>query len=365
VEETYAQALELFRRTGESLPQLDLQWVGLGSYFIIGAQFGPARALAEQLLVLGQRQANPVLSTQGYRMLAAISIHQGDIAGALEHRGQALRLMESLGKPEGASDKKRLALAYERVDDLLLLCFTHLLRAQCREAWQRGHEVLELTRKLGHPAILAHALTHIAGACQLSRDVACTARWAHESLTVAAGSRFQPLMAGTQALRDWASVKLEGTPERLDALRRSIEVARKLGARAFMPYFLHLLADACLELGQVPEGLSTVDEALKTAQESGARLFEAELYRLQGELLRAAGNEVEARHSLLEARVVARRQQAVLFELRATVALARHLRDAGHPEEARRRLERIRGRVEPDVELADLRDSHGLLEAPA
>ena len=90
-----------------------------------------------------------------------------------------------------------------------------------------------------------------------------------------------------------------------------------------MPYFLTLLARACLVAAEPRRGLETVTTALLDAQRTGARYMESELQRLRGELLMTSGagaEDIEA--ALCLARAIARRQSAAALELRAVRALA-------------------------------------------
>jgi class 3 adenylate cyclase len=357
VARAYERALELLQEGGEGLLALDLLSMGVSAYFIESARFENAYVLAGRLLALGRRQQQPRLVAQGYRLLALLRYYEGALHKALEYREQALRIMEPHPGPWTPDDSIPVD---EWVDDLSIPCFVHLLQARPALSRRFGHEMLELIRGPG-PSSRGVALVFLAAACQLRGEVACTLEWAEECMAVATGMMFQPLLAFSGGLRGWALCRLGRTQEGVEALRHGIELMRKLGARVLMPYCLYLLADVYALLGQVEQGLSAVREALVIIEETGARVFEAELHRLQGELLRMAGREGDALRCLLRASVVAHRQRAWLFELRARVALARQLRDTGHPDAARRGLERLCGRLAPDLELAELQEARTLL----
>ncbi|OJT26552.1 hypothetical protein BO221_00460 [Archangium sp. Cb G35] len=357
VARAYTRAVELLQEDGDALPALVLS-MGVSAYFIESARFENAYALTHRLLELGQRQREPRLMAQGYRLLSILCFYEGALDKALEHREQAVRLMEP--RPAAPRALKDSISVDEWMDDLSIPCFVHLLQARPELSQRFSQEMLELIRGPG-PSARGAALVFLSAACQLRGEVACALRWAEEGMAVATGMVFQPLLAFTGALRGWALCKLGQTREGAEALLHGMELMRELGARVLLPYYLYLLADVCVLLGRVEQGLAAAGEALALIEETGVRVFEAELHRLQGALLRMAGREGDAMRSLLRAAVVAHRQRAWLFELRARVALARQLRDTGHPEAARRGLERMCGRVAPDLELAELQEARALL----
>ncbi len=357
VEQTYGRAQELLRLRGESLPELDLLCLGLGTYLLMGARFEKAHELAGQLLVLGQKRRNPSLVSQGYRLLASLCFFEGELDRAREYSEQAVRLGPRLEMGQALLEDSQVD---EWVADLVLHCLVHLLQVRPRESQRFSRELIEVVRGQAHSS-RGTALVYLSAACQLRGEVPGTLEWAEACAAVATRDVFPPLMAFSKGLQGWALCRLGRTREGLEALRAGIGMMRKLGARVRLPYYLYLLSDVSLLLGQVEEGLAQVREALGLVGETRARLFESELHRLQGELLRAAGKEADARLSLLRAVAVAHRQRAWLFELRARVALARQLRDTGHREVARRGLERLCGRFAPDLELPELQEARALL----
>jgi serine/threonine protein kinase/tetratricopeptide (TPR) repeat protein len=361
VDETYARAMELFRQHGQALPQLELLWLGLGSCYTMTARFAEAEGLATQVIDLGQQRRDPRLSSYGHRQRAIISLYQGDAGRCREELGEAVRLSAYQERPRWGFTEK--LWVYEQVDDLVLRYLLSTLQGQLREADQWGHEIQGLIRGLPHAATVASGMTYLAAGCLLRRDVQGTLEWSGQGSAVAAGPSFQPLIAATRGMYGWALVQTGRVTEGLQALQSSTELLRRLDARAFLPYFLGLLAEARLSSGQVREAQGAVEEALRIIEETGARLYEAGLHVLRGELAWRSGEVERARHAFLRAVAVARRQHAVLFELRATVRLGHLLRELGRPRGVRRRLECLLARFEPGVELVDLQEARALLSA--
>jgi predicted ATPase len=122
----------------------------------------------------------------------------------------------------------------------------------------------------------------------------------------------------------------------LNRLRGAIESFQETGARIRLPYYLGLLADACLRAGDIEAGLQVTEEALSRAREMNERWWDAELYRLRAETMQATfapPEEVEA--VLIRALEIARAQQARSLELRAANTLARLWAGSGRSAAAR------------------------------
>ncbi|HSE92003.1 MAG TPA: hypothetical protein VLF19_01760 [Methylomirabilota bacterium] len=148
-------------------------------------------------------------------------------------------------------------------------------------------------------------------------------------------------------------------------IRRGLGAYGSTGAHLFVPYFLSLLARACLKTGQAREGLRVIGEALEKARATGELVWEAELVRLEGELhLAASPHDVAgARDRFCRAIEIARRQGARSWELRAASSLARlHIAD-GRRDEARRAVGGVYDSFTEGFDTADLRDAKAFLEA--
>lgn len=131
-----------------------------------------------------------------------------------------------------------------------------------------------------------------------------------------------------------------------------------------MPYFLSLLARACLKTDQPHEGLRVIGDALERARTTGERVWEAELIRLEGELRLAASPDdaAEALDCFGRAIEIARRQAARSWELRAALSQARLLVAHGRRDEAGRTLAAVYNWFTEGLDTADLREAKALLD---
>jgi predicted ATPase len=139
---------------------------------------------------------------------------------------------------------------------------------------------------------------------------------------------------------------------------------RATGAELMRPYFLCLLAEACMATGRFDDGLSALAEALTAADEHKIRHYEAEMHRLKGELLLKQSNSKasDAQSCFQRAIAVARKQRGKSLELRATMSLSRLLDKQGRRDEARAMLAEIYGWFTEGFDTADLKDAKALLD---
>jgi predicted ATPase len=119
------------------------------------------------------------------------------------------------------------------------------------------------------------------------------------------------------------------------------------------PYFVGLLAEACLATGRLDDGLSALTPTRG-----------AEMHRLKGELLLRQDDSgiSEAPSCFQRAIEIAREQGAKSLELRATTSLARLLAKEGNRTEARTMLAEIYNWFTEGFDTADLKDAKALLD---
>ena len=92
-------------------------------------------------------------------------------------------------------------------------------------------------------------------------------------------------MAYATVLRGWAIAEQGRNEEGIAQIQEGLAASRATGAELLRPYFLCLLAEACMETGRLDDGLGASTEGLAAADEHENRSCEAETHRLKGELL--------------------------------------------------------------------------------
>ncbi|MFY0566547.1 protein kinase domain-containing protein [Archangium lansingense] len=363
LEQSYSRALELYRRMGQTSPQLVVLSARLTNILSARGRFQDLQELRGSLLALSQQVGDEALLAQVHRMEGMFALMSG---GRLDRAEEALertqRLMDSQGEPR----ERLLSLTWfdPRLDARLLLALTRTLLGHTREARWNGREALELMRARSYRAAFkGYVLMHLATVSALSHEVPRTLELAQESSSFSTSDSQRPVLGMAKGFLGWALVRSGQPQEGLETLREGLELMREMGIKLLLANYLALLADAHLMLGQVREGLTVVEEALGRVKMLGRSYYVAEIHRIRGELLRAAGQEDQALRCFLRARALAHRQRALLLELRATVSLGRQLRDLGCPERVRRRLERVASRMEPDPDSVDLQQAWELLDS--
>jgi predicted ATPase len=147
-------------------------------------------------------------------------------------------------------------------------------------------------------------------------------------------------------------------------LQQGIAAWRVTGARAWLPFYCTMQAEAFDLLGKAEDALQKLDEAQAAMEKTEERWWEAEIYRLRGVLLlqHSTTPQAEAETWLRRALNVARSQQAKSLELRAATSLARLWRDQGKCAEARDLLAPVYGWFTEGFDTSDLKDARTLLE---
>ena len=183
-------------------------------------------------------------------------------------------------------------------------------------------------------------------------------------IALSAEHGFTDWLALATILRGWAMAEQGRNEEGIAQIQEGLAAFRATGAELVRPYFLCLLAEACMETGRLDDGLSALTEALAAADEHEDRHYEAEMHRLKGELLlkQDDSNAAEAQSCFQRAIEIARKQSAKSLELRATMSLARLLAKQGRRDEARAMLAEIYDWFTEGFDTADLKDAKALLD---
>jgi predicted ATPase len=172
--------------------------------------------------------------------------------------------------------------------------------------------------------------------------------------------------AMASVIKGWVLTREGDLAEGMAQMRRGLADQLATGAELVRPYWLCLIAEACLETGAAREGLALVDEAEAAVEQTRERYWEAEIHRLRGRLLLAASEPAAPGSHSVEACYrraleVARRQGARSLELRAAVSLSRLWRAKGRQDEARELLAPLYEWFSEGLDMPDLREAAALL----
>jgi predicted ATPase len=231
------------------------------------------------------------------------------------------------------------------------------------QALRRSNEAFALAQALSHPFSLSFAGLFVLVLRQYLREGRAAQETAEGVIALSAEHGLIDQLVFATTLRGWAMAEQGRSEDGIAQLQEGLAASRATGAELLVPYYLCLLAEACMDTSRFDNGLSALAEALAAANEHENRFYEAEMHRLKGELLlrQNDSNGAEA-HSCFERAIeTARKQSAKSLELRATMSLARLLRDTGRREEARMMLAGIYHWFTEGFDTADLKDAKTLL----
>jgi predicted ATPase len=162
----------------------------------------------------------------------------------------------------------------------------------------------------------------------------------------------------------WLRVARDHDRTALSAMQDYLEQRSAMGTTFYQTYFLMLVADAHLRLGQADRAMAMAREGIARAERTGERLGLAALHRLAAAChLTGSDRDAAAAEAALQAAITdARAQGARMWELRASRDLARLWRDQGRRDEARALLAPVYGWFTEGLDTPDLRETKEILD---
>ncbi len=360
VEQNYARARQLADEVGAPVQQFQALW-GIWLVASHRASAGTAFELGRELLALAERHDDPALLLEGHHALWPVLVWLGSAGSARHHLDQGMALYDK-------ARHRSHAFVYGGHDPGVC----------CRKvaswaSWILGYPArgleesvasLRLARELDHPTSIIVALVWACVFRDLRREVHEVREHARALITLSTEHETAQWLAAGTIVEGSVHAELGGGAVAIAQIRRGLAAYGSTGAHLFVPYFLSLLARACLKTDQPHEGLRVIGDALERVRTTGERVWEAELIRLEGELrLAASPDEVaEALDCFGRAIEIARRQTARSWELRAASSQARLLVAHGRRDEAGRTLAALYNSFTEGLDTADLREAKALLD---
>jgi predicted ATPase len=351
------RAHSLCERVGETPQVFAIMW-GNFAYHIVRGDFRMCAVLAEKAIAFAERLNHPGILMEALFLRGITSLYRGDFSGArdtcadviaqFDDRERTASLAKLIGEDSGVTCRCYLSLA------LWQLGFAD-------QALELGRQTVDLGRSIDHLYSLEYALHHAGWLYQHCRLGTQTQVAAEEQVQIATEQGFLFWQA-TGTLYTAAGLLLQGRIERgLPLLEKGLQAYRATGAQLGLPYYLSMLADACMRVGRFAEAGNTLSEAIALADKNDERFQEAELYRLKGELLLAQSNDqVGAEEWFSRAIEIAEQQGSKAWKLRATTSLVRLWQKQGHREKAFTTLSSIYGAFTEGRGTPDLADAAAL-----
>jgi tetratricopeptide (TPR) repeat protein len=373
----YTRARELCRQLGDPKEVFQVLW-GLWAFYLLRAELGAAREIAEEFLPLAKRFSDPGLATRGHVAMQTTYFHLGEFVHSLEHFEKALLLYDPV----------------QHREDVVLYTVDLGVAMRCFAAWalwflgkpdqalQSTQEAASLARVISEPHTLCRAFLFGAVLHQLRRDSGLALEFAEAATAVSVEHNLKMYQNHAAMTRTWAMSDQGLKQISIKDIREGLAAREATHAELMRPQLLAQLAEALAKTGQPKEGLRILEDALAILHHRGERFYEAELYRLKGELLlmqgagrvlsrAAAGRKttegkstdfIQAEQCFHQSIQIARRQKAKSLELRASTSMARLYRDQGRRKEASDLLSAIYETFTEGFGTLDLREAKALLD---
>lgn len=360
VERTYARARALSEQCGTP-GQLFQSRYGLWRLHMLRAEYHTATRQGEELLELALRQENDAFLIAAHRALGATVFYRGQFRRSMEHVASVIAATSGT-----VGDSATLISDIYDVVDPRVTCHSYL----SWNLWMLGHpdqarkesqHAIQLAGHLNHPFSLALALSFATWLEQFRGNVQGVRDLATQALAHCQHHGFPFWTGWNQVLLGWATShdpELSATRDPVALINEGLANWKEKGSNLGRGYFLCLLAETHLRLGNWLPAMDALAQARTFAEENDERYWDAERHRLDGELLLLRGESPEAalkcfRQSLARAR----EQAAHALELRAAISLARCERQVGPDGTARTGLSAVlagftEGQDSPDVQAA-------------
>ena len=353
----YTRAHALCKHMGET-PQLIPVLLGLWRFYLLRAELGKARELAEQCLFLVQRVGDPARLIVAHDALGETLFFLGDFVRARTH----LELAVALYDPQ--KRRPHRALTDPGVSSLSILAGALWMLGYPEQAMRKSTDALRLAEALAHPHILASTLVINTHVLQLLQEVRTTQMQAASVVTLATDQGFPFWLAEATIFVGWARASIGHADEGRVQIQQGLATRQAIGLELTQPIYHSMLAEAHAHAGQPAAGLTVLAEALTRVENTGERWREADLYRLRGELLLAlsAENDRDAEFCFRQALAIAHQQDAKSLELRTATSLSRLWQQQGKRAEARALLAPIYAWFTEGFHTADLQAAQALLE---
>jgi predicted ATPase len=320
-------------------PYFPVLW-GSWVFNVVRANFQTAREFANRFQRLADDCGNTTLVAAGHFMMACTAFHVGKPAETRQEATAALAKYDPKNYP---------FLLHEYGPELGVFCECYLAHS----LWILGHpqqsrdrisSALTRARELGDPFSITLALVYSAMLHQFLGDASQSMSLAEEAAALCDEYGFSYYQAWPPIIKGWALATSGEALEGTLLIRKGIDGLRKIQSRIREPYYLGLLANACIAAGHVDESMAHIRDAFALVEQGGEIWAEPEIHRIKGDILQAQGDTRAAELSYQRAYSLAGRQDAAAFALRAAVSLGKMWTMQGKRAQSQKLLRELRVR---------------------
>ena len=355
-----ARARELCEQVGDTAQTVSVLGF-INSSYGIGGRYADAIEVGQQAGELALRAEEPLQVARARAMQGWVRVCMGEFDQARADLGPLISMfgLDLLSEPENH------AAAATSVQARAWMTLALWFLGHNDQAVAQSQDAVAAGRSLGD----AYSLTHVVGIAafglaRFRRDLPGCQRYLAGLSRLSEKRGFIFYQTTADFWRGWLRAVQGEVQEGLAEMRRSYEIMRRAGTRAFASIYGAYLGEICALAGEVGQGLGFIDDALATVAETGEQFFVPGLYRVRGKLqLRGDGDECMAEQSFRRAIEIARSQNGRSLELQGASSLARLWHRQGRVDEAHQILQGIYGWFTEGFDTADLDEAKALLDA--
>jgi tetratricopeptide (TPR) repeat protein len=266
---------------------------GLWNCYLVRGELQRVYDLADRLVVLAEKQGEPLLRALARRAQGTTLFFVGRFADAMVALDEGIAIDDAVAAWE---DPAHILLYTDRagVACRLYSAWALWFRGFPDDAVERMEAGLALSDRLAHPRSLAFARTWAAALHNFRREFDSADRRAKEAIETARKHSLSAWLGHASVCRGFALVGLGQEREAIVQLQSGLAAWNATGGRLVDTQWLGFFADAHIQAGQFDAALEALDRAAETAEATGECHYRAELYRLRGVVLAKTGDDGEA-----------------------------------------------------------------------
>lgn len=163
-----------------------------------------------------------------------------------------------------------------------------------------------------------------------------------------------------------AKVELGRTVDGIAQIEQGIAERRSIGVEVGQPFWISLLAESYMLIGDFNKAIDVLNEAIKYSARSGDQFYLPEIYRIRGEAVSQhsdLGTSEEPAQSFDKALGLARQQGSKSLELRTANSMAKLNINTSKSLHARNLLASLHADLSDNTQTNDLSDAEKTLNA--